>query len=73
MEYNLRDEPPGISNTFYMEQVLRWSGLLIEPNRQIYINQLASRNKKTSITPTCLSSYPYPMRRQVTNRTSTQS
>uniref|UniRef100_A0A1B6KJ09 Methyltransferase FkbM domain-containing protein n=1 Tax=Graphocephala atropunctata TaxID=36148 RepID=A0A1B6KJ09_9HEMI len=47
------------SNTLYMERFLNWSGLLIEAD-PLNFGQMLRKNRRTWLSPTCLSKTPYP-------------
>lgn len=47
------------SNTLYMEKFLNWSGLLIEAD-PLNFAQAVRKNRKTWLSPTCLSKTSYP-------------
>lgn len=47
------------SNTLYMEKVLDWKGILIEPNPTSY-ELLKTKNRRAWSLPACISIKPYP-------------
>ncbi|CAG7837303.1 unnamed protein product, partial [Allacma fusca] len=47
------------SNTLYLERVLSWKGLLVEAD-PINYEKLSHKYRQAFITPTCLSTKPYP-------------
>lgn len=49
-----------VSNTLYMENVLKWDGILIEAESNAY-ETLLTRNRKAWKVPACLATEPYPM------------
>ena len=50
-----------LSNTLYMERVLDWTGILIEPSPENFRN-LTTKNRKSFALNVCLSPKPYPIR-----------
>ena len=48
-----------LSNTLYMERMLKWTGVLIEAD-QTSFSKLLSRRRKAYALPVCLSLEPYP-------------
>ena len=48
-----------LSNTLFMERYLKWSGILIEANQNIF-HKLLRRQRKSFSLPICLSANPYP-------------
>ncbi|KAK9500811.1 hypothetical protein O3M35_002003 [Rhynocoris fuscipes] len=47
------------SNTLYFERYLNWTGLLIEPDPLNFV-QLVAKNRRSWISPTCVSVHSYP-------------
>ena len=49
------------SNTIYLEQKLKWSGLLIEMDPSWYL-QLRGKNRKSFTINACVSPHQYPLK-----------
>ena len=50
-----------LSNTLWLEKVLGWTGLLVEPD-EVNFNALKNNHRKAYIADACLSVEPYPQK-----------